>query len=96
MEKPIVLAWKNRLLSDTPGQWGMPSDWVYPVKYNDRRSYMVETARVVYDHAGFLLCGSEIPMFELKRDKSLTGKGHTCFSCMFVFTNTRRGRGNGL
>ena len=45
---------------------------------------MVETARMVYDHAGFVLCGSEMPMIKLKRDKSLTGKGHTCFSFLFV------------
>ena len=66
-------------------QWSgdIPSDWIYPIKYNETRSYMVETARVVYDHAGFVLCGSEMPLIELRRDKSLTNQGITCY--MFLF-----------
>ena len=45
---------------------------------------MVETARVVYDHVGFVLCGSQMPLIELRRDKSLTSQGYTCFSFLFV------------
>jgi hypothetical protein len=44
MERPLVLAWKHQLTSNQPGQWDIPSDWVYPIKYNETRSYMVETA----------------------------------------------------
>ena len=75
MERPMVLAWKHQLTSETPGRWDLPSDWICPVKYNGPRSYMVETARVVYDHAGFVLCGSQMPRKELRRDKSLTSQG---------------------
>jgi hypothetical protein len=84
MERPLVLAWKHQLTSDHPGQWDIPSDWIFPIKYNQTRSYMIETARVVYDHAGFVLCGSEMPLIELKRDKSLTSQGITCYTFLFV------------
>ena len=84
MDRPIVLAWKHQLPSEQPGRWDVPSDWIYPIKYNETRSYMVETARVVYDDAGFVLYGSKMPVIELRRDKSLTTQGITCFSFLFV------------
>jgi len=77
LDRPVVLAWKNRLRSDTPGQWELPYECVYQVKYNDTCSYVVETARVVSDHTRFVLRGSWMPTVELQRDKSLTRIGHT-------------------
>ena len=76
MTRPVVLAFQHPLMSDYPLNYDVPSEWVYPVRDNNRqdvvRSYAKEAARIVFDYAGIALCGSEMPIIELQRDPYFT------------------------
>ena len=45
---------------------------------------MLETRRVVGDHSGIALCGSEMPSIELGRDPVIANAGYGCYNCLFV------------
>ena len=62
----------------------VPADWVHPVQGDQPDLYKRETTRVVYGHTGMVLCGSEMPQIELRRDTGLTQRGHQSYSFLYV------------
>ena len=65
-------------------QWEVPADWVYLVHGDQLDLYKRETTRVVYDRNGMVLCGSEMPQIELRRDKGLSQRSHQSYNFLFV------------
>ena len=69
MKRPVVLAFQHTLNSDYPLNYDIPSEWIFPVRANVKdpiKSYAKEAARLVCDYAGIAMCGSEMPIIELR------------------------------
>ena len=84
MKRPIVLAFQHTLMKEHGLAHDVPGEWVYPIRHNDIKSYAKEAARLVFDFAGFALCGSELPIIELRRDPHLTRGANVTFNLLFV------------
>ena len=48
------------------------------------KSYAKEAARIVCDYSGIALCGSEMPIIELRRDPYYSHNAQSSFNLLFV------------
>ncbi|MFM7988087.1 MAG: hypothetical protein ACKPKO_53115, partial [Candidatus Fonsibacter sp.] len=84
MTRPVVLTFQqlvghqHRLAHDVPGEW------VFPIRHNDVKLYAKEAARLVFDYIGIALCGSAMPVIELRRDAYFTRKARNTYNFLFV------------
>ncbi|MFM7987431.1 MAG: hypothetical protein ACKPKO_49775, partial [Candidatus Fonsibacter sp.] len=84
MTRPVVLAFQHLLGHQFDLSYDVPGEWVFPIRYNDVKQYAKEAARIVFDHAGIALCGSSMPVIELRRDGFFTRKAWNTYNFLFV------------
>ena len=51
----------------------LPTEWLFPAQRDATESYMNGATRAFYDHIGVVVCGSLMPMIELRSDHGMKG-----------------------
>ena len=84
LARPVALTSQHTMSHDQSLKYDVPSEWVYPFFYHSIKSYTKEATIIVFDHAGFVWCGSEMPTIDLRLDRHFTNNGQTCYNFPFV------------
>ncbi|MFM7980622.1 MAG: hypothetical protein ACKPKO_15015, partial [Candidatus Fonsibacter sp.] len=84
MTRPVVLTFQHPLTHRHGLAHDVPGELVYPVRHNDIKHYAKEAARLVFDYTGIGLCGSAMPIIELRRDAYFTRNARNTFNMLFL------------